>query len=78
MSCLLDFTELTPAAPVATFMQELNEKKTLSVDQLAIALPNLSCYMSCLPYEQVTKILIIHFFINEVHKDNTVIFSNNG
>jgi hypothetical protein len=51
---LLDFNELTPAAPVATFMQELNEKKTLSVDQLAIALPNLSCYMSCLPYEQVT------------------------
>ena len=54
-SCLLDFAELTTAAPIATFMQELNEKKTLHAEQLAVALPNLACYLSCLQYEQVSS-----------------------
>jgi hypothetical protein len=45
---------LTPAAPIATFMQELSDKKALHADQLAVALPNLACYLSCLQYEQVS------------------------
>jgi hypothetical protein len=55
-SCLVDFAELTPAAPVATFMQELSEKKTLHAEQLAVALPNLACYLSCFQYEQVNTV----------------------
>ena len=53
VQCLLDFNELSPAVPVATFFQEMNDRKNLSSEFLELSLPNLACYLSCIPFEQV-------------------------
>ena len=53
VQCLLDFTELSPAVPVGTFFQEMNERKNISSEFLELSLPNLACYLSCIPFEQV-------------------------
>ena len=53
VQCLLDFNELSPAVPVATFFQEMNDRKNLSSEFLELSLPNLARYLSCIPFEQV-------------------------
>ena len=55
VQCLLDFTELSPAVPVGTFFQEMNERKNISSEFLELSLPNLACYLSCIPFEQVNS-----------------------
>lgn len=55
VQCLLDFTELSPAVPVATFFQEMNDRKNISSEFLELSLPNLACYLSCIPFEQVNS-----------------------
>ncbi len=42
-----DFTELGVSVPVAMLMQEMNEKKSLLVDDFDVCLPNLACYFKC-------------------------------
>ena len=42
-----DFTELSPSVPVTLLMTEMNDKKTLVVDDFDICLPNLACYFKC-------------------------------
>lgn len=54
VQCLLDFNELSPSVPVATFFQEMNERKTISTELLELSLPNLACYLSCVPFELVS------------------------
>ncbi len=53
VQCLMDFSELCPSVPVAIFFQEMNERRTLSTQHLERCLPNLACYLSCIPFEQV-------------------------
>ena len=48
-SALTDFAELTPAAPLQLLLESLNEQKQLSPAQIALMLPNMSCYFECLP-----------------------------
>ena len=55
VQCLLDFNELSPAVPVATFFQEMNDRKDISSEFLELSLPNLSCYLACIPFEQVIQ-----------------------
>ena len=55
VQCLLDFTELNPSAPVALFMQEMNDKKTLSLEDFDVCLPNLACYFKCTQFEVASK-----------------------
>jgi hypothetical protein len=52
VECLLDFNELNPSVPVATFFQEMNDRKTITAEFLQLSLPNLACYLSCVPFEQ--------------------------
>jgi hypothetical protein len=51
----LDFTELNPSAPVAMFMQEMNERKSLSLDDFEVCLPNLACYFKNTQFEMASK-----------------------
>ena len=55
VQCLLDFNELNPSVPVATFFQEMNDRKTITAEFLQLSLPNLACYLSCVPFEQVKE-----------------------
>ena len=55
VQCLLDFNELNPSVALATFFQEMNDRKTISADYLQLSLPNLACYLSCVPFEQVKE-----------------------
>jgi hypothetical protein len=48
-SALTDFAELTPAAPLQLLLESLNEQKQLSPAQIAMMLPNVACYIECLP-----------------------------
>ena len=53
VQCLQDFNELNPSIPVATFFQEMNDRKSISAEYLQLSLPNLACYLSCVPFDQV-------------------------
>ena len=53
VQCLQDFTELNPSIPVATFFQEMNDRKSITAEYLQLSLPNLACYLSCVPFDQV-------------------------
>ena len=55
VQCLLDFNELNPSVPVATFFQEMNDRKTITADYLQLSLPNLACYLSCIPFDQIKE-----------------------
>ena len=44
VQCLLDFTELSPSALVALFMQEMNERKAVTLGDYETCLPNLATY----------------------------------
>ena len=44
VQCLLDFTELSPSALVALFMQEMNERKAVALGDYETCLPNLATY----------------------------------
>lgn len=48
-SALTDFAELTPAAPLQLLLESLNDQKQLSPAQIALMLPNMACYLECLP-----------------------------
>ena len=48
---LLDFTDLSQSVPVALLMQEMNDKKTLAIDDFDVCLPNLACYFKCVQFE---------------------------
>ena len=53
VQCLQDFVELNPSVPVATFFQEMNDRKSITSEYLQLSLPNLACYLSCVPFDQV-------------------------
>lgn len=55
VQCLLDFNELNPSVPVATFFQEMNDRKSITADYLQLSLPNLASYLSCIPFEQIKE-----------------------
>lgn len=55
VQCLLDFTDLSPSAPVAMFMQEMNDKKALAMDDFEICLPNLATYFRCTQFEMASN-----------------------
>ncbi|KAJ9597429.1 hypothetical protein L9F63_011723, partial [Diploptera punctata] len=48
---LLDFNELNPIAPLQLLLENLNSKKSLPSEMLSIVLPNVACYLDCLPLE---------------------------
>jgi hypothetical protein len=76
VQCLLDFNDLSPSVPVATFFQEMNERKTLSTEFLELCLPNLACYLSCVPFEQVGIVSIYYvncFSINFLTPDPKIV-----
>ena len=55
VQCLMDFSEVNPSVPVATFFQEMNDRKTITAHYLQLSLPNLACYLSCIPFEQIKE-----------------------
>jgi len=48
---LLDFNELNPIAPLQLLLEALNSKKSLPGEMLSLVLPNMACYLDCLPLE---------------------------
>jgi hypothetical protein len=48
---LLDFNELNPIAPLQLLLEGLNSKKSLPAEMLSLVLPNMACYLDCLPLE---------------------------
>ncbi|XP_069685618.1 protein unc-79 homolog isoform X4 [Periplaneta americana] len=48
---LLDFNELNPIAPLQLLLEGLNSKKSLPTEMLTVVLPNMACYLDCLPLE---------------------------
>jgi len=48
---LLDFNELNPIAPLQLLLEVLNSKKSLPGEMLSLVLPNMACYLDCLPLE---------------------------
>jgi hypothetical protein len=48
---LLDFNELNPIAPLQLLLEGLNSKKSLPGEMLSLVLPNMACYLDCLPLE---------------------------
>jgi hypothetical protein len=48
---LLDFNELNPIAPLQLLVEGLNSKKSLPGEMLSLVLPNMACYLDCLPLE---------------------------
>ena len=48
---LTDFSELNPVAPLQLLLESLNEEKQLISNQVGLMLPNMACYMECLPLD---------------------------
>ncbi|XP_021924860.1 protein unc-79 homolog isoform X4 [Zootermopsis nevadensis] len=48
---LSDFNELNPIAPLQLLLEGLNSKKSLPGEMLSVVLPNMACYLDCLPLE---------------------------
>lgn len=48
---LSDFNELNPIAPLQLLLEGLNSKKSLPAEMLSVVLPNMACYLDCLPLE---------------------------
>ena len=55
VSCLHDFSELSPTVPIQLFLENVGSLKATLEETLNTSLPNLTCYLSFIQFDHITN-----------------------